>query len=98
VFERFRAALEAEGYGETSRWPCAYANFDNPVPIADTVPEIYRQLVTRLWAAVHRARPDMRAAFPDVPGSDRRRFLVWTVRNGLREHQLTEAFVPGSWP
>jgi hypothetical protein len=131
VFERFRGALVAEGYGETSQWPYAYARFDNGVPIADTVRSIYRQLgdaveafgeprqtadgsffswlngpadgktdpsrrVTRLWAAVHRTRPDLQAAFPDFLGADRERFLAWIVRNGLREHQLTAAFLPGS--
>jgi hypothetical protein len=134
VFERFRAALDAEGYGETSRWPYAYASFDNGVSIADTVRAIYRQLgdavaafgdplrtagdgsffgwlnepadgetdasrrVTRLWAAIHRARHDLQAAFPDVLGTDRERFLAWTVSYGLREHELTEAFVPGPQP
>lgn len=33
VFERFRQALLQEGYERTSRWPYAFAAFDNGVPI-----------------------------------------------------------------
>jgi hypothetical protein len=48
--------------------------------------------VTRLWDAVYRSRPDVRAAYPDHLGADRPGFLTWMVRSGLREHQIADAF------
>jgi hypothetical protein len=43
VFERYRRALDAEGYQLTRRWPYAYGAFDNGVPIPDFVRHLYRQ-------------------------------------------------------
>lgn len=49
-------------------------------------------IVTRLWHAVYRARPDVQSAFPDVQGADRETFLGWT-QFGSREHDIAEYFL-----
>lgn len=51
--------------------------------------------VSRLWHAVHRARPDLQSAFPDWAGADREAFLAWTVQSGLREHDVPACFADG---
>jgi hypothetical protein len=50
VFARFHQELAREGYEETSRWPYAYATFDNGVEI----PEFVRTLARRMGAAMER--------------------------------------------
>lgn len=52
--------------------------------------------VTRLWLAVHGARPDVQRAFPDPLGADRKAFLAWATRYGAREHGIPEVFLPGA--
>jgi hypothetical protein len=42
--------------------------------------------VSRLWLEVHRRRPDVRGAFPDVLGVDRRAFLDWVGVHGAEEY------------
>jgi hypothetical protein len=54
----------------------------------------WRRTITRLWETVYRSRPDLQRAFPDVSGADHRAFLNWIVTNGLREHDIPEAFAP----
>ena len=51
--------------------------------------------VTRLWQAVHAARPDLQAAFPDPLGADSPRFIAWTASSGTREHGIPDVFLPG---
>jgi hypothetical protein len=43
VFERYRRALDAEGFQTTRHWPYAYGAFDNGVAIPDFVRHLYRQ-------------------------------------------------------
>jgi hypothetical protein len=54
--------------------------------------------LTRLWHAVHRARPDLQRAFPDPSGADREAFLAWTARAGIHEHAVSGRFLvaPGA--
>jgi hypothetical protein len=47
---------------------------------------------TRLWQAIHRARPDLQAAFPDVLGVDREAFLTWIAHGGVHEHRIAPDF------
>jgi hypothetical protein len=49
-----------------------------------------RRRITRLWDAIYRRRPDVRQAFPDLPGADRDAFLAWTASSGLAEHGVPE--------
>jgi hypothetical protein len=46
--------------------------------------------VSRLWLAIHAARPDVERAFPDPLGRDRAAFLAWTGSSGRREHGIPE--------
>jgi hypothetical protein len=50
-------------------------------------------LVSRLWLAIHTARVDLRAAFPDPLGADASRFVEWTALSGVREHAIPDAFL-----
>jgi len=50
-------------------------------------------VVTRLWHAVYRSRPDLQRTFPDPSGADREAFLAWAVQSGIREHGVSERFV-----
>jgi hypothetical protein len=61
VFERFRAALERQGYGETKEWPYAYESFDNGAP----VPAVARSLFAEMGDAVDRFGDPLRTG----PGS-----------------------------
>jgi len=49
--------------------------------------------VTRLWAAIYRARGDLQRLFPDLSGGDGNAFLTWTARFGLREHDVSDHFL-----
>ena len=49
-------------------------------------------MLTRLWDAVYRARPDLQRVFPDPSGADRAAFLAWTTESGLREHGVSDCF------
>jgi len=49
-------------------------------------------VVTRLWDAVYHSRPDLREAFPDHLGADRKRFLHWT-RLEETDHDVPRALV-----
>lgn len=51
-------------------------------------------LVSNLWQGVYDRRPDVRAAFPDLAGSDRGAFLDWAERYGMTEHGIPAAFHP----
>jgi hypothetical protein len=44
VFDRFRSALEDEGYHETKSWPYAYGAFDNGVSVPDIARTLYLEL------------------------------------------------------
>ena len=61
VFERFRAALAAEGLDETRRWPYAYGAFDNGIP----VPDLARQLYAGLGDAATRFGDPLVTTGPD---------------------------------
>jgi hypothetical protein len=53
-------------------------------------------IVTRLWHAVYRSRPDLQQAFPDVFGADQSAFRAWIAGSGCREHDVAPAFVSRS--
>ena len=57
-------------------------------PVRTAPPEC---LVTRLWDAVYRSRPDAQLAYPDHLDADQAGFMNWIVTTGLREHQICEA-------
>ena len=42
--------------------------------------------VPRIWSLVHATRPDLQEVFPDPLGRDRRAFLHWVRRHGVREY------------
>lgn len=44
--------------------------------------------VPRLLQALHAARPDLRAAFPELAGQHRAAFLSWVLDHGAAEHDL----------
>jgi hypothetical protein len=50
-------------------------------------------LITQLAMAVHRARPDVQAFFPDPLGADRTGFAYWFVRYGASDHGLHRSLV-----
>jgi glycosyltransferase involved in cell wall biosynthesis len=52
--------------------------------------------LTPFQNAVYQARLDIRAAFPDVRGRDRQRFLAWARRTGPRELGYDARLVPGA--
>jgi hypothetical protein len=45
---------------------------------------------SRFWLGVYEGRPDLKAAFPDVLGRDRKAFLRWTRSSGAGEHDVPE--------
>jgi hypothetical protein len=49
--------------------------------------------VSRLWHAIHSARTDLQAAFPDPLGADSARFVAWMASSGMREHGIPDAFL-----
>ena len=61
LFDRFRAALESQGYHETKSWRYAYGAFDNGVP----VPDIARSLYIELGDAVESRGDPLRTAPPN---------------------------------
>ena len=46
-------------------------------------------VVTRLWDAVWRSRPDLRVAMPDHLGADRPAFAAWVSDWGRHEHEVS---------
>jgi glycosyltransferase involved in cell wall biosynthesis len=58
-------------------------------PVPGTMPPLSRYL-----QAARDARPDLRAAFPDVPGADVAAFLAWADDHG--RHELDAALVDAS--
>ena len=40
------------------------------------------------WAEIHRRRPDLQQAFPDVFAGDRQAFLDWTTTHGREEYEI----------
>lgn len=66
-----------------------YAYLNEPEPGAPPG----QRFPTRLWAAVHRLREDLRAAFPDPFGGHREPFRAWTRLSGLAEHDIHESFL-----
>ncbi|MBI5870377.1 MAG: hypothetical protein HZB44_05375 [Actinobacteria bacterium] len=55
-------------------------------------------IVSNLWQGVYERRPDVRAAFPDLAGSDHSAFLDWAERYGINEHSIPEVFHPKGRP
>src|SRR5262249_27444952 len=53
--------------------------------------------VTRLAYRIYRARVDVQMAMPDIFNGDLVRFLNWVVSSGMKEHNLSEAFVAPIW-
>lgn len=51
-------------------------------------------LVSRLWAAVHRARPDLQHRFPDPSGASAPAFAHWARTTGVREHDIDPRLAP----
>jgi len=49
--------------------------------------------VTNLASYVHRTRPDLQKAFPDLFGRDRFRFVRWFIHNAEQRYELDEAFI-----
>lgn len=74
--------------------PHAFADW-LAAPVPGATPPLSRYL-----RAVHDGRPDLRAAFPAVPGPDTPRFLAWAARDGRREldAHLVEASLAGWTP
>jgi hypothetical protein len=52
--------------------------------------------VSRLWAEIHRRRPDLQQAFPDPFAADRDAYLAWTAHDGRREHDIPDELVTTS--
>jgi hypothetical protein len=90
-------------YAETENW----AAFGDPFD-AEPANSFFRWLnssagseasgrprVTRLWRAVYESRPDVRAAFGEIDGDGAEEYLRWTRAQGLREHDISPAFVAG---
>jgi hypothetical protein len=90
-------------YAETENW----AAFGDPFD-AEPAHSFFRWLnssagseasgrprVTRLWRAVYESRPDVRAAFGEIDGDGAEEYLRWTRAQGLREHDISPAFVAG---
>ncbi|HEX4953572.1 MAG TPA: glycosyltransferase [Thermoanaerobaculia bacterium] len=49
--------------------------------------------LSRLLEHLYRSRPDLRVAFPAIPGSDLRRFAIWLAEGGAGEYGLEETFL-----
>ena len=81
LFERYRRALEEDGYQQTKQWPYAYSTFDNGVAIPDFVRHLYRQSGNGR-RTVRRSTPNRDAA-ADCHRSNRRVGLA-DVRSTVR--------------
>lgn len=51
--------------------------------------------VSRYLQAFHDDRTDLQAAFPDLDGADRDRYLAWARSSGRYREQIPEEFLPG---
>lgn len=49
-------------------------------------------VVTNLWLAIHSEREDLRTAFPDPLGHDRRGYIEWIHNSSASEHPDTAGF------
>jgi hypothetical protein len=97
VFADLYLALESS---RTARWPSpattgggdtffAWLNRraeDDPAPTAEP-------LVTNLAVHIHFCRRDLRSAFPDMFGEDRRCFVEWFLKFAATEYALDPVFV-----
>jgi hypothetical protein len=54
--------------------------------------------VTRMWREIYQHRPDLRLAFPEVPGADDERFLAWARDYGCLEHAVPTQMLPRGLP
>jgi hypothetical protein len=91
VFERYRRALDEEGYQQTKQWPYAYGVFDNGVAIPDFVRGLYLQSGT----AVERfGDPRRTGTLPqgasDRPGASAARMSDRPVKAGTYYQWLNE--------
>jgi hypothetical protein len=48
----------------------------------------------RIWHALHRDRPDLQLAFPDIANGDGSTFQRWILQAGLQQCDIGHAFVP----
>lgn len=53
-----------------------------------------RHHISRYLESIRTARRDLKAAFPDVPGPDSRRFLEWAITFGVREERIPKELLP----
>lgn len=81
--ELYREAGSPEALGDPFR--------DEAVRRWLTEPVDEGRSLSRLWEGVHRRRPDLQAAFPDIHGRDREAYLEWTRRAGAADHGVPEA-------
>jgi hypothetical protein len=51
--------------------------------------------ISRLWRAVYASRPDVRATFGEIDGEGATEYLRWAETQGLREHDISPAFLGG---
>jgi hypothetical protein len=72
--ERFADPF-AVGAGSFAAWLCE--------PVDERWPS-----VSRFWLELHGRRDDLRDAYPDPLGTDRREFARWTRETGPREHAI----------
>jgi len=91
----YRAALLKHEQEGTLAPPTPFVNPDkfvqwlNELPCPRGGPEI-----TRYFSAIHDCRPDVRAAFPDVPGLDNRRYYEWLRDHGRHTLHIPEQLMP----
>lgn len=57
-------------------------------PIDDRLP-----VINRLAQEIYKNRPDVRKAFPDLSGADRRAFVYWYITTAIKEYALSEVFI-----
>lgn len=51
-------------------------------------------LISRLWLAVHRSRPDLQRSFPDPSGVSAPAFVHWARTTGVRELDIDQPLAP----
>jgi glycosyltransferase involved in cell wall biosynthesis len=78
LYRRDAALQEAAGPDPFQRPPSFFNSVWN-----DGVPPI-----TYLMRAIYEARPDVRAAFPDILGANREQFAFWFINSAKHEHRL----------
>ena len=53
--------------------------------------------ITHLWQAIYQERPDVRSAYPEPFGANRKGFVKWAATSGVRELDIHAGFIPREW-